>query len=93
MTGGTPMNASGTISKIVLGVDDAPENLFLLKAAVKAGGYTFLGAKSGLECLAFVRRVTPRSSFSISKCRRWTASRRAAKSARGPSFGVSPSPF
>jgi CheY-like chemotaxis protein len=60
MTDGTPMNASGTISKIVLGVDDAPENLFLLKAAVKAGGYTFLGAKSGLECLAFVRRVTPR---------------------------------
>ncbi len=60
MTHPIPVNASSAISKIVLGVDDVPENLFLLQAIVKSGGYTFLGAKSGLECLSLVMRVTPR---------------------------------
>jgi CheY-like chemotaxis protein len=46
--------------KIVLGVDDAPENLIFLQAAVKAGGYPFLGATSGIECLALVPQVMPR---------------------------------
>ena len=51
---------SGTSSKIVLGADDAPENLFLLQAVAKAGGYAFIAAKSGAECLALIHRVIPR---------------------------------
>ena len=54
------INAANSSSKIVLGVDDAPENLFLLQAAVKAGGFTFMGAKSGMDCLNLVTRVMPR---------------------------------
>lgn len=54
------LNGSSTQSKIVLGVDDAPENLFMLQAAIKHAGYTFLGAKSGMECLSLVSRVIPR---------------------------------
>jgi CheY-like chemotaxis protein len=47
-------------SKIVIGVDDAPENLALLEAAVRAGGYAFLGAASGVECLSLLARIQPR---------------------------------
>jgi len=54
------MNSSGSGSNILLGVDDAPENLFLLQSAVKAGGYTFVGARSGSECLTMLHRVVPR---------------------------------
>lgn len=46
--------------QIVLGVDDAPENLIFLQATVKAGGYAFRGATSGIECLALVPQVAPR---------------------------------
>jgi DNA-binding response OmpR family regulator len=56
----TSLNASSMASKVVLGVDDAPENLFLLQAALKHAGYSFIGAKSGRECLALVSRVIPR---------------------------------
>src|SRR5713101_1821775 len=54
------VNGSSASSKIVLGVDDAPENLFLLQAVVKSGGYVFVGAKSGTECLALIHRIVPR---------------------------------
>jgi DNA-binding response OmpR family regulator len=54
------VNGTNTASKVVLGVDDAPENLFLLQSALKSAGYTFIGAKSGRECLSLVGRITPR---------------------------------
>jgi two-component system OmpR family response regulator len=54
------LNEASAISKIVVGVDDAAENLLLLQAAVKAGGYTFMGARSGTECLSLVGKMAPR---------------------------------
>lgn len=57
---GASLNPPDLSSKIVLGVDDAAENLFLLRSAVKAGGYTFVGAHSGAECLSLLHRVAPR---------------------------------
>ncbi|HLG87923.1 MAG TPA: response regulator [Alphaproteobacteria bacterium] len=57
---GVSLNAASTASKVVIGVDDAPENLFMLQATLKQAGYSFLGAKSGLECLTLVSRVIPR---------------------------------
>lgn len=47
-------------SKIVLGVDDAVDNLVLLKTAIEADGYTFIGAQSGGECLALLGKIVPR---------------------------------
>src|SRR5258707_928851 len=47
-------------SKIVLGVDDAQDNLNLLKLSVETAGYTFMGAKGGLECLRLVCRMIPK---------------------------------
>jgi CheY-like chemotaxis protein len=47
-------------SKIVLGLDDAVDNLVLLKAAIEADGYTFIGAQSGGECLALLGKIVPR---------------------------------
>lgn len=55
-----PIGAQGARSKVVLGVDDAPENLAFLKRAIEACGYTFVGAKSGVECLEMLGRVMPR---------------------------------
>ena len=57
---GASLNSSASSTKIVLGVDDAAENLFLLQSAVKAGGYTFMGARSGAECLSLLHRVLPK---------------------------------
>jgi len=54
------LNGASTASKIIIGVDDAPENLFMLQATLKHAGYSFLGAKSGFECLQLVSRVIPR---------------------------------
>jgi CheY-like chemotaxis protein len=45
--------------KIVLAVDDAPENLLVLHSMVEAAGFTFMGAKSGQECLSLAYRVAP----------------------------------
>ena len=47
-------------NKIVLGVDDLPQHLRLLQQCVEAGGYTFIGAASGAECLNLLSRVEPR---------------------------------
>ena len=54
------LNPTDPSSKIVLGVDDAPENLMLLQAAVRAGGYSFMGAESGSKCLSLLNRFQPR---------------------------------
>lgn len=55
-----PEQSSDRRSKIVIAVDDAPENLALLKAAITAVGYTFLGLESGKECLGLLSRMRPR---------------------------------
>src|SRR5580692_9511760 len=55
-----PVARQSANSKIVVGVDDAPENLALLEAAVRAGGFNFLGASSGAECLTLLSRIEPR---------------------------------
>jgi CheY-like chemotaxis protein len=47
-------------SKIVIGVDDLPENLTMLKSLLSAAGYQFLGVTSGPECLNIVHRAQPR---------------------------------
>jgi DNA-binding response OmpR family regulator len=56
----SPISAAEKKSKIVLGVDDAQDNLNLLKLAVESAGYSFIGAKSGLECLRLVGRMMPK---------------------------------
>jgi CheY-like chemotaxis protein len=60
MMDGVSLNSADPSTKIVIGVDDAPENLLLLQSAVKLGGYTFMGARSGAECLSLLHRVVPR---------------------------------
>jgi len=64
MTGVTPMQPDPVKeqrrSKIVIAVDDAQENLEVVKAVVTSAGYTFMGTRSGKECLALALRVTPR---------------------------------
>lgn len=50
----------GNRSKIVVGVDDVPANLTILEVAIRSADYTFIGAKSGLECLDVLSRVRPR---------------------------------
>jgi two-component system OmpR family response regulator len=47
-------------NKVVIGVDDLPQHLRLLQQCVLSGGFTFLGASSGLECLKLVSRIEPR---------------------------------
>lgn len=47
-------------SKIVLGVDDEPINLALLKAVIERAGYSFFGAENGAAAMALCHRFTPR---------------------------------
>jgi two-component system, OmpR family, response regulator len=54
------LSASDLRSTIVMGVDDAPENLMLLEMVLKRAGYTFIGAASGPTCLSLVDRAVPR---------------------------------
>jgi CheY-like chemotaxis protein len=53
-------SSAPTKSKIIMGVDDTPENLQFLKRAIEAGGYTFFPATNGHECLTMLSRVTPK---------------------------------
>ena len=46
--------------KVVIGVDDQPENLAMLKAIVEARGDIFFRATGGLECLSLAARTSPR---------------------------------
>jgi CheY-like chemotaxis protein len=55
-----PMVVSGNKSKLVIGVDDAPENLLLIEGAIRPDGYSFIGLGSGEECLNVLARVVPR---------------------------------
>lgn len=54
------LEAAARRSKIVLGVDDEPDNLLMLSALVEGAGYTFMGASSGAQCLTLLTRVQPR---------------------------------
>jgi len=53
-------NVAANRDKVVIGVDDLPQHLKLLQQCIQSGGYTFIGAASGLDCLALVSRVQPR---------------------------------
>jgi DNA-binding response OmpR family regulator len=53
-------SGEGNRSKIVVGVDDIPENLAILKAYVTGAGFTFMAAASGEECLRLTTLVMPR---------------------------------
>jgi CheY-like chemotaxis protein len=57
---GIALNAASTSSKIVMAVDDAAQNVLLLKSVNGSAGYTFVGAKSGSECMTLLTRVAPR---------------------------------
>ncbi len=52
-------NASNR-NKIVVGVDDLPQHLRLLRQCILSGGFTFVGVPSGVECLTLVSRIEPR---------------------------------
>lgn len=47
-------------NKIILGVDDQPENIAILKAVLESAGYAFLEASSGPDCLSLAARSSPR---------------------------------
>jgi len=47
-------------SKVVLAVDDSPEDLALLNAILMGAGYAFVGSASGEDCLSLIHRCTPR---------------------------------
>jgi two-component system OmpR family response regulator len=47
-------------NKIILGVDDQPENIMMLEALIEGRGYTFFGAGSGAECISLAPRAAPR---------------------------------
>ncbi|MBI3451327.1 MAG: response regulator [Rhodospirillales bacterium] len=55
-----PNQQADNKARVIVGVDDVPENLMLLKAYVVGAGYTFFGAPSGAECVDLVHRVTPK---------------------------------
>jgi CheY-like chemotaxis protein len=54
------VNAPDRRSKIVLAVDDEPDNIVMLQSLIEGAGYTFFAAASGTECLTLVTRVAPR---------------------------------
>ena len=56
----TPAEAAARSGKVVLGVDDQPENIMMLESIIESQGFTFFGASSGMECLSLVQRVNPR---------------------------------
>jgi two-component system OmpR family response regulator len=55
-----PGSNNSNKNKVVIGVDDLPQHLRLLQQCVLSGGYTFIGASGGLECLKLVSRIEPR---------------------------------
>jgi two-component system, OmpR family, response regulator len=46
--------------RVVIGVDDAPEIISLLKLVLTEAGYSFLGCANGEECLKIVAVAAPR---------------------------------
>jgi|SRR5579872_1416195 len=55
-----PAEALARKGKIVLGVDDQPENLQMLESLIEAQGFTFFGVSSGPEALSLAQRISPR---------------------------------
>lgn len=47
-------------STLILGVDDNPTNLKLLRVIIEAAGFSFVGVHSGLACLDMLWRVQPK---------------------------------
>jgi len=47
-------------SKVILAVDDSPQELSLLNMMLLGAGYTVVGAASGEACLDLVHRCSPR---------------------------------
>ena len=45
---------------MVIGLDDEPESVTLLRQIVGKAGYTFFGTTSGPECLSLLSRIEPR---------------------------------
>ncbi len=56
----TSAEAAARRGKVVLGVDDQPENIMMLESILESQGFTFFGAASGMECLSLAQRVNPR---------------------------------
>ncbi len=54
------LNAPQRSGRLVLGVDDAPDSLFLLGRLAETAGYAFIGAPGGAECLSLTFRCVPR---------------------------------
>ncbi|MDU0354135.1 DNA-binding response regulator [Paraglaciecola aquimarina] len=50
---------SSSLGKIVLVVDDSPESLGMLNAALNAQGYTALVALDGLQALSIIEKIQP----------------------------------
>lgn len=47
-------------SKILIAVDDDPENLTVIKRIAEFVGYTFFGVSTGEECVSLAMRMAPR---------------------------------
>ncbi|MFI4934900.1 MAG: PleD family two-component system response regulator [Caulobacterales bacterium] len=55
-----PAEAASRKGKIILGVDDQPENLLILESVIESQGFTFFGVSSGPECLGLAQRISPK---------------------------------
>ena len=53
------MSATDRSSKLVMGVDDSPEILDILKAIITHHGYRFAGARNGDRCLRMMEQSMP----------------------------------
>jgi two-component system OmpR family response regulator len=47
-------------SRVIMGVDDSPEDRAFLNMTLMAAGYSFVGAASGEQCLALIHRASPK---------------------------------
>jgi DNA-binding response OmpR family regulator len=52
--------SSGNGNKLIVGVDDDVENLAMLKHAIEAAGYAFIGMTNGSECVDILSQFEPR---------------------------------
>jgi CheY-like chemotaxis protein len=56
----TDAESAARRSKIILGVDDQPDNIMILESLIEAQGFTFFGVGGGAECLSLAQRINPR---------------------------------
>lgn len=80
-------------SKIVLGVDDAADNLIVLRKAVESEGFPFVGVRSGGECLALLGRIVPRFILLDVQIPRIDGLEICRRPRRMPGLTTSPSPL